>query len=136
MGPRRLLRFAALLLLSGCASAPVGPQPATVRSFHANPALCGHAGSPICEARVNHVEGRPVFSTSSSIEIAAGQRTLGLFCKIGLSIMIGDMRSFQREVTAVLAPGGRYRVEASMEPKPCTLTLVDEASGNPVGTVR
>ena len=133
MGPGRLF---AVLLLAGCAGAPVGTQPATVLSFLANPALCGHAGSPICEARVNHVEGRPVFSTSLAIELAPGERTLGLFCKIGLSIMIGDTQSFQREVTAVLSPGGRYRVEAAMAPKPCTLALVDEATGKPVGTVR
>ena len=133
MGPGRLF---AVFLLAGCAGVPAGPQPATVRSFLANPALCGHAGSPICEARVNHVEGRPVFSTASSLELAPGERTLGLFCKIGLSIMIGDAQSFQREVTAVLAPGGRYRVEAAMEPKPCTMTLVDQATGQPVGSVR
>lgn len=134
MVPGRLLALP--LLLAGCAGAPVGTQPATVESFRANPALCGHAGSPICEARVNHIEGRPVFSSSSSIEVAPGRRTLGLFCKIGLSIMIGDAQSFQREVTAVLVPGARYRVEAAMEPVPCSLTLVDEATGNPVGTAR
>ena len=134
----RLRRFLAgpLLLAAGCASLPAGTQPATITSFRGNPALCGHAGSPVCEARVNHVEGKPVFSASESLEVEPGRRTLGLFCKIGLSIMIGDAQSFQHEVTAVLAPGGRYRVEAAMEPKPCTMTLVDQATGQPVGTVR
>lgn len=135
MSPRRPLAVF-LVLAAGCAGLPAGTQPATVASFRGNPALCGHAGSPVCEARVNHVEGKPVFSASESLEVEPGRRTLGLFCKIGLSIMIGDAQSFQHEVTAVLAPGGRYRVEAAMEPKPCTMTLVDQATGQPVGTVR
>jgi hypothetical protein len=134
MVPGRLLALP--LLLAGCAGAPVGPQPATVESFRANPAQCGQAGIAICEARVNHIEGRPVFSTSSSIEVPSGRRTLGLFCKMNLSMMIGDAQSFQREVSAVLVPGARYRVEAAMEPVPCSLTLVDQATGNPVGTAR
>jgi hypothetical protein len=133
---RRRLAVPLLLLAAGCAGLPAGTQPASIASFRGNPALCGHSGSPVCEARVNHVEGKPVFSASSSIEVEPGRRTLGLFCKVGLSIMIGDAQSFQREVTAVLAPGGRYRVEAAMEPRPCTLTLVDEATGLAVGTVR
>jgi hypothetical protein len=136
MSPRRPLAVL-LVLAAGCAGLPAGgPPPATVTSFRGNPSLCGHSGSPVCEARVNHVEGRPVFSAAESLEVEPGRRTLGLFCKIGLSIMIGDAQSFQREVTAVLAPGGRYRVEAAMEPKPCTMTLVDQATGKPVGTVR
>ncbi len=127
-----------ILLAAGCSTlpAPAGTQPATIESFRANPALCGHAGSPICEARVNHVEGRPVFVFSSAVEVAPGLRTLGLFCKLNLSIMIGDAQSFQREVEVLLAPGGRYRVDARMEPRPCTMVLIDEASGKTAGTVR
>lgn len=135
MESRRLLA-ATLLLAAGCAGLPAGTQPATVASFLGNPALCGHSGNPVCEARVNHIEGKPVLSASASIEVAPGRRTLGLFCKVGLSIMIGDAQSFQREVTAMLAPGGRYRVEAAMEPQPCTLALIDESTGKAVGTVR
>lgn len=125
-----------LLLAAGCAGLPAGTQPATVLSFRGNPALCGHAGNPVCEARVNHVEGRPVYSAADSLEVEPGRRTLGLFCKVGLSIMIGDAQSFQREVTVELAPGGRYRVQAAMEPQPCTLALIDESTGKAVGTVR
>lgn len=135
MDLRRLLAVV-LLLAAGCAGPPAGRQPASVASFPGNPALCGHSGDPVCEARVNHIEGKPVFSTSESIEVEPGRRTLGLFCKVALGMMIGDAQSFQREVTAVLAPGGRYRVAAAMEPQPCTLTLIDEATGKAVGTVR
>jgi len=131
---RRLLAVP-LLLAAGCSSLP-GTQPATIESFRANPGLCGHAGSPICEARVNHVQGKPVFSFSAFLEVEPGRRTLGLFCKFSLGIMIGDAQSFQREVEVKLAPGGRYRVQAGMEPRPCSMELVDEATGKAVGTVR
>ena len=137
MGIRHLLAFP-LLLAAGCSNlpAPTGTQPATIESFRANPALCGHANSPICEARVNHVEGKPLLFSGAVVEVAPGRRTLGLFCKLNLSIMIGDSQSFQREVEVVLVPGGRYRVDARMEPRPCTLALIDEATGKAAGTVR
>ena len=61
---------------------------------------------------------------------------LGLFCKSNPGIMIGDAQSFQREVTVDLAPGGRYRVEAGMQPHPCSMTLIDEATGASAGKVR
>lgn len=133
------MRIASLVafLVVGCASlpAPMGPQPARLEFFPAN-VFCGQSGSPICEARVNHVEGKPVLTLSSYAEIAPGPHVLGLFCRVNLSIMIGDAQSFQREVEVELAPGGRYRVEASMEPQPCTLRLIDEATGKAVGKVR
>lgn len=115
--------------------APGGPQPATIESFRGNAAHCG-PDSPICEARVNHVEGKPVFFTATSIRVAPGRHVLGLFCKMNPGIMIGDAQSFQHEVEVVLAPGGRYRVEAGMEPRPCSMALIDEATGSAVGKVR
>ena len=132
----RLLFAAALLLAAGCAGQPAGPQPALIESLRANPAQCGQSGAAICEARVNHVEGKPVFSAAATLAVEPGRRTLGLFCKMNLSIMIGDAQSFQREAEVTLAPGGRYRIEATMEPAPCTLSLVDEATGKAVGKVR
>lgn len=135
MGLRPLFAVA-FLLAAGCAGLPAGTQPATIQSMRANAGQCGQDGNPICEARVNHLEGKPVFFAASSLEVAPGRRTLGLFCKMNLSIMIGDAQSFQREVDVTLAPGGRYRIEAAMEPVPCTLTLVDEATGQAVGKVR
>lgn len=136
MGMHRTLAFL-LLVAAGCSNSPApgDPQPATIESLRANPALCG-PDSPICEARVNHVEGRPVVYLASQVEVSAGRHTLGIFCKLNLGIMIGDAQSFQREVEVVLAPGGRYRVEAGMEPRPCTVALIDEATGTVVGTVR
>jgi hypothetical protein len=55
---------------------------------------------------------------------------------MNLGIMNGDSQSHQREVEVALAPGGRYRVEARMAPRPCAMTLIDEATGKAVGTVR
>jgi hypothetical protein len=133
------MRIAPLLafLAAGCApvAVPVGAQPARIAFFPAN-VLCGQSGSPICEARVNHVEGRPVLTLSPYAEIAPGPHVLGLFCRVNLGIMIGDAQSLQREVEVELAPGGRYRVEASMEPRPCTMQLIDEATGKALGKVR
>jgi hypothetical protein len=128
----------AILLAAGCSTlAPSGAQPARIEFFHADTASCGQSGSsPICEARVNHVEGKPVLTLSSYAEIAPGPHVLGLFCRVNLSIMIGDAQSHQREVEVDLAPGGRYRVEARMEPRPCAMKLVDEATGLAVGKVR
>lgn len=136
MGMHRTLVFL-LLVAAGCSNlpAPGDPQPATIGSLRANPALCG-PDSPICEARVNHVQGRPVVYLAAQVEVSAGRHTLGIFCKLNLGIMIGDAQSFQREVEVVLAPGGRYRVHAGMEPRPCTVALIDEATGKAVGTVR
>lgn len=134
-----MIRSACLLiiLLVGCADlpAPGGPQPATIESFRGNAAHCG-PDRPICEARVNHVEGKPVFFTASRVQVAPGRRVLGLFCRSNPGIMIGDAQSIQREVEIVLAPGGRYRIQAGMEPHPCSMVLIDEATGAPVGKVR
>ena len=128
----------ATLLAAGCSTlAPSGPLPARIEFFHANAAACGQPdSSPICEARVNHVEGRPVLTLSSYAEIEPGRHVLGLFCRMNLGIMIGDAQSRQREVEVDLVPGARYRVEARMEPRPCTMALIDEATGEAVGTVR
>jgi hypothetical protein len=128
----------ATLLAAGCSAwAPSGLLPARIEFFQANAATCGQPDSgPICEARVNHVEGKPVLTLSSYAEIEPGRHVLGLFCRMNLSIMIGDSQSHQREVEVALAPGGRYRVEARMAPRPCTMTLVDEATGKAVGKVR
>ena len=114
---------------------PSSPQPARIEFFPAN-ASCGQSGGPICEARVNHVEGKPLLTFSSHAEIVPGPHVLGLFCRVNLGIMIGDAQSLQREVEVELAPGGRYRVEADMEPRPCTMRLIDEATGKAAGKVR
>jgi hypothetical protein len=126
------------LLAAGCAPLPTGtgPDAARIAFPAANPVFCGQSGSPICEARVNHAEGKPVMTLSSNVELAPGPHVLGLFCRINLSIMIGDAQTYQREVELELAPGGRYRLEASMAPRPCTMRLIDEATGNAVGKVR
>lgn len=76
-----------------------------------------------------------MLTLASYAEISPGRHVLGLFCRVNLGIMIGDAQSFQREVEVELAPGGRYRVEVSMEPQPCTMRLVDEATGKAVGRV-
>ena len=133
------MRIAPLLALlaAGCAlvAVPAGSLPARIEFFPAN-AFCGQSGSPVCEARVNHVAGKPVLTLSSHADIAPGPHVLGLFCRVNLGIMIGDAQSFQREVEVELAPGGRYRVEASMEPRSCAMQLIDEATGKAVGKVR
>lgn len=125
------------ILAAGCAplTAALGPQSARIEFPRPN-ADCGHSGSPICEARVNHAEGKPVLTFSSHIDVAPGAHVLGLFCRMNDTIMIGDARTFQREVAVELAPGGRYRMQASMAPQPCTMQLIDEATGKAVGKVR
>lgn len=132
------MRISPLLALvaASCATLPTGPQSARIEFFRANPVFCGQSGSPICEARVNHAEGKPVLTLTSYVDVTPGAHVLGLFCRANLTVMIGDARSFQREVEVVLAPGGRYRLEAAMEPRPCSMTLVDDATGQPVGKVR
>ena len=137
LSPARYALAACAALAAGCSGpiAPVSLQPARIEFFPAN-VSCGHSGSPICEARVNHVERKPVLTLSSHAEIAPGPHVLGLFCRANLGIMIGDAQSLQREVEIELAPGGRYRVEASMEPRPCAMRLIDEATGKAVGRVR
>ena len=118
-----------LAVLAGCASAP--PDAARIASFAANAQFCGHSGTPICEARVNRIDGRHVLS-SDAASVAPGPRRLGVHCRINLSIMIGDAQSFQRELTVELAPGGRYRIEARMSPRPCSVALIDETTGRAV----
>ncbi|MGH6885676.1 MAG: hypothetical protein ACREGK_06340, partial [Geminicoccales bacterium] len=129
---------ACAVLAAGCAmpTAPSGAAPARIEFFRGNPVFCGQSGSPICEARVNHAEGKPVHALTPYVDIAPGDHVLGLFCRANLAIMLGDAQGFQREVEIALAPGGRYRLEASMEPRPCTMQLIDEATGKPVGKVR
>ncbi|MDH5222640.1 MAG: hypothetical protein OEW94_15600 [Betaproteobacteria bacterium] len=121
----------ALLVLGGCASAP--PDAARVAAFSANAQFCGQSGTPICEARVNGIDGRPVLS-GDAVSVAPGRRRLGVHCRMNLSIMIGDAQSFQRELTVELAPSARYRIEASMSPRPCSVALIDAATGRIVST--
>jgi hypothetical protein len=129
---------AATLLAAGCSTlAPWAALPARIEFFRADPASCGQSGSsPICEARVNHVEGKAVQTLSSYAEVAPGPHVLGLFCRMNPGTTIGDAQSHQREVEVDLAAGARYRVEARMQPRPCTMTLIDDATGQAVGKVR
>lgn len=139
MSPAPPFALAACAALAAGCSTPVALpslQAARIEFFRGNAAFCGQSGSPICEARVNHVEGKPVLTFASHTDVAPGTHVLGLFCRINLSIMIGDAQSFQREVEVELVPGGRYRLEASMSPRPCTMQIIDEATGAPVGKVR
>jgi hypothetical protein len=133
------MRIAPLFAIfaAGCAPVPaqLGTQAARIEFSRPNPD-CGLSGSPICEARVNHAEGKPVATLSSRVELAPGPRVLGLFCRVKLGRMIGGAQTYQHEVQVELAPGGRYHVEASMQPRPCSVTLVDEATGKPAGKVR
>jgi hypothetical protein len=112
-----------VLALAGCASAP--PEAARVEAFSANAQFCGQSGTPICEARVNRIDDRPVLS-GDAVSVAPGRRRLGVHCRMNLSIMIGDAQSFQRELTVELAPRARYRLEARMTPEPCSVSLVEE----------
>ena len=112
-----------LLALAGCAATP--PDAARIEAFSANAQFCGQSGTPICEARVNRVDGRPVLS-GEAVSVAPGRRRLGVHCRMNLSIMIGDAQSFQRELTVELAPGAHYRLEARMTPEPCSLLLVED----------
>ena len=138
MSPAPPFALAACAALAAGCSTPIVPSalpPARIEFFHAGAATCDQPGAPICEARVNHVEGKPLLTLGSYAAIASGRHVLGLFCRMNRSIMIGDAQSFQREVEVELAPGGRYRVQASMEPRPCTMRLVDESTGKAVGRV-
>ncbi len=138
MSPAPPFALAACVALAAGCSTPIGPAalpPARIDFFHAGAATCDRPGAPICEARVNHVEGKPLPTPASYADIAPGRHVLGLFCRMNQSIVIGDARSHQREIEVALAPGGRYRVEASMEPQPCTMRLVDESTGEAVGRV-
>ena len=129
-----MLLPACAALAAGCATP--GAPAARIEFLPGHPELCGQSGSPICEARVNHAEGKPVPVSMPYAELAPGTHVLGLFCRYSPGGAPGDAQIVQREVDVALAPGGRYRVEAAMEPRPCTLTLVDEATGTPVGRVR
>lgn len=111
------------LFLAGCAAVP--QNAARVDAFVANAQLCGHTGTPICEARVNRVDGKAVLA-STAVPIEPGRRRLGVHCRINLSIMIGDAQTFQREIVVTLEAGKRYRVEARMDPEPCAVTLAEE----------
>lgn len=116
----RLALLTSAILLCGCASAP--PYAARIDAFGANPQLCGDAGTPVCEARLNRVDGKRVLAADAAF-VEPGRRRLGVFCRINLSIMIGDAQSFEREIEADLAPGARYRIVAHMAPEPCSVGL-------------
>jgi hypothetical protein len=119
----------ACLALPGCTTTEgTSPQPsaaARVSAFAGNAQFCGQADTPICEARVTHVDGERILTFDAAL-VAPGRRRLGIFCRINLSIMIGDAQTFQREIEATLEAGKRYRVEARMDPEPCTVTLTEE----------
>lgn len=120
-----------VLAIAGCASAP--PGAARIAAFSANAQFCGQSGTPICEARVNRIDGRMVLS-GDAVDVAPGRRRLAVHCRMNLSMMIGDAQSFQRELIVDLAPGARYRLEASMFPRPCSIALVDGTTGRTVAT--
>ena len=108
------MRATALVcLVVGCAASP--PDAARIET---------HAQSG--EARIVRVDGRTVLG-GAVVDLAPGRHRLGVYCRYNLSIMIGDAQSMQREVEVELAPGARYRLEASMAPAPCTMRLVRES---------
>ena len=108
------MRATALVcLVVGCAANP--PDAARIETHAQNG-----------EARIVRVDGRTVLG-GAVVELAPGRHRLGVYCRYNLSIMIGDAQSVQREVEEVeLAPGARYRLEARMDPAPCTVTLAEE----------
>jgi hypothetical protein len=87
--------------------------------------LYGPDAAPICEARVVRVDGKRVFATDA-VAIEPGRRRLTVYCRFNLSIMIGDSQSVEREIVAELAAGGRYRLQARMQPSPCSVTLAED----------
>lgn len=105
-------RAALCLVLAACASAPPGAARILAEAENG-------------EARVVRVDGGTVVG-GSTVAIAPGRHRLGVYCRYNLGIMIGDARSVEREIEVDLAPGARYRIEASMAPEPCTLTLLRE----------
>jgi len=114
------------LLAAGCAgmAEPSGRQ-ALVHELTADSSECGQGNMPVCEARVVRVDGRRVLGTHP-LALEPGRRRLTVFCRFNVSMMIGDAQSFEREIEAELAPGGRYRVEARMQPEPCTVSLAED----------
>ena len=115
-----------LLLLGGCAGTPQpsGSQ-ALVRADAAGSARCGPDGDPICEARVIRVDGKRVFA-ADAVAVQPGRRRLTVYCRYNVSIMIGDAQHVEREVVAELAAGRHYRVEARMQPEPCSVAILEE----------
>ena len=98
-----------------------------IRSHTANSARCGPDGDPICEARVIRVDGRRVFA-ADAVAVAPGRRRLTVYCRFNLSIMIGDSQSVEREIAAQVLAGRPYRLDARMQPEPCSVTLLEGAS--------
>lgn len=122
------MRACAFLALAafGCSSTSShSPGSARIDAFTGNAQFCGQGGTPICEARINRVDGRTVLAGDVA-HVEPGRRRLGVHCRMNLSIMIGDARSFQRELVADLEAGRRYRLQASMQPEPCSITLAEE----------
>lgn len=117
------------LLAAGCGGIPDAQSPlAVVRSHIADSTQCGPGTAPICEARVVRVDGKRVFATDA-VAIEPGRRKLAVYCRFNLSIMIGDSQSVERVLDATLEPSRRYRIEAGMSPRPCSLALIDDATG-------
>jgi len=107
------MRLAALaLILAGCASAP--PDAARIEVHAENG-----------EARIVSIDGRRVV-TAGVAHVAPGRRSLGVYCSYNLGIMIGDAQSLERAIAVDLGAGAEYRLEASMTPAPCPLSLVRE----------
>jgi hypothetical protein len=101
-----------LLALAGCASAP--PDAARIETL-----------AELGEARVVRIDGQPVMA-GARVHVPAGRRVLGVHCGFNTGIMIGDAQSVEREIVVDVAPGGRYRIEARMQPEPCSLSLAQD----------
>lgn len=128
------MRIAMIFLLAaaGCGAVPHATTPqAVIRFDAAEGARCGPDSGPICEARVIRVDGQRVFA-ADALALEPGPRRLDVYCRFNLSIMIGDSQSTERVLVATLAPSGRYRIAARMSPRPCSVALIEDASGRVV----
>jgi hypothetical protein len=127
-------------LVAACSSLPRYEEPpagarenhASIESSGSKLSLCGITGSPICESRVNVIDGKKVDFFGSAIRVSAGPRRIQLACIAKRGLAIGAMVGFFRMIDVVLAEGGKYRVESRWENDACRMSLVEAGSGKEV----
>lgn len=137
---RHITCLVSTVLLAACTSLPSYVEPsggslaqaASIDRMGSTFSFCGFTIDPICNARVNVVDGARTSMTASSVRIEPGLRRLQLLCFTRTFFTLGHAAGFVREVELVIPPGAKYRVDAKWRNEACELSLVDVATGHHV----
>ena len=138
---RNSISVLAVLLFTACSSLPssyeeppksIRGELASIDKFGSGSSFCGITANPICNARVNLVDGKQAGFFASSVTIEPGNHRLELACASRTERTFPAVRGFRRTFDINIPPGAKYRVHATWIDDACLVSLVESETGREV----